>query len=473
MSSWKPIPIIAAAALALATALPPAQVAAETVAVDRTTLDQLQQLIEQQQQQLKSQASQLQQQSQTLESLQQQVSELSRKSETAVATVTTTPTVAAVTRAPPVSALPSAAHEVNRDITSGQDRVKLSVSGHINRAGLFTDDGREKDYFFVDNASSHSRVRFIGIGQVSDDLALEAALEMQVVSNSSDAVNQINEQNGSTIDDRRAEVLAKSKKWGTLWLGRGWTASDSTTEMDLSGTDVVVYTEIADMAGGMIFRGKNSKQLLPGVTVGTMFNSMDGLSRNDRVRYDTPAFAGFSFATSATTEQNQWDAALRYTADLGAFKVASALSYFKHGDDIERDSNGDPTQPAFADAALKDAAGGSISVLHESGFNLSLAGVSANHERDGRNDQKYWWAKLGYIAHFFNIGTTNFSVGYWDGKDFGENGSKSKVYSVAAVQNLEKYGTELYLGVNSYQTDFKFIDTYNITAAMLGARIKF
>jgi hypothetical protein len=414
-------------------------------ASDAATIDELRQIIQKQQEQL--------------DTLMQKVDALDQ-------------TTADITAQAPYAATAEAAHKEPKVIASGQDRVKLSVSGQVNRALLVTDDGDESDYFFVDNDNSSTRFRFIGTGQITDDFAIETALELQAESNSSADVWQENEQAGSSISMRRAEVLFKSKKFGTGYLGRGWTASDNTTEVDLSGTAIVAYSGIADMAAGLRFRRKSG--LLTTFNVFDMFDNLDGLGRDDRFRYDTPNFAGFSGAFSATTKQNQWDAALNYASEIGSFDLAGALAYWKKGDNVKKDpATGLPTQLRIRDTARKDGWGGSFSVLHTSGFNATVAGGNANAERSGRDDQKYWYAKLGYRAQFWSIGDTNFSVDYWDGKNYVENSSKSKSWSITAVQQLQHYGTDLYASFRNYDPDLKTENLQDLKAFMLGARVKF
>ena len=114
----------------------------------------------------------------------------------------------------------------------------LNASKALPRAFLATDDGDESDYFFVDNDNSSTRFRFIGDGQVSEDLTVTAALELDAKSNSSSNVSQINEQSGSSVGIRRAEAVVSSNKFGTGYLGRGWTASDN------SDSGAVVQGEI-------------------------------------------------------------------------------------------------------------------------------------------------------------------------------------------------------------------------------------
>jgi hypothetical protein len=413
-------------------------------ASDAATIEELRRIIQQQQQQL--------------ETLMKRVDELDQ-------------TTAEITAQPAYADTAEALHKEPKVVASGQDRVKLSISGQVNRAFLATDDGDERDYFFVDNDNSSTRFRFVGVGQVTDDFSIGTALELQAESNSSADVNQENEQAGSSISMRRAEVVFKSRKFGTGFLGRGWTASDSSAETDLSGTGVVAYSGVADMAAGMKFRKKDGT--LTAFNVFDMFDNLDGLGRNDRIRYDTPSFGGFSGAASATTEKNQWDVAANYGAEIGSFDVAGAIAYWRQGDSIKRGDDGQPDTPFSQDTARKDGWDGSASVLHESGFNATLAGGNASSKRSGRDDQKFWYAKLGYMAHFWHIGSTNFSIDYWDGKNYVENKSKSKSWGIAVVQQLDQYGTDLYAAYRNYDPDLKTENLKDLNAFMLGARVKF
>jgi len=426
---------------------------------DADTIEELRQVIQQQQQQL--------------ELLMQKVDQLE-----ATASQTVTEDV------PYADTADYEAHKEPRVISSGIDKVKLSISGQINRAFLATDDGEESDYFFVDNDNSSTRFRFIGDGQVSEDLSVTAALELDAKSNSSSNVSQIDEQSGSSVGIRRAEVLVSSNKFGTGYLGRGWTASDSTAEIDLSGTDVVNYSGVADMAGGMRFRKDDGT--LTAFTVFSMFDNLDGLGRNDRFRYDTPEFAGFVGSVSATTEQNQWDAAVTYAAEIGDFDLAGKVAYWKKGDQVARNSDGTPANPFFADPARKDGVSGSVSVLHDIGVNVTLAGGRANSERSRRDDPQYWYAKLGYIAQIWGIGNTNLSIDYWNGNDYVENGSTSESVGIAVVQELEQYGTDLYASYRHYNPELQqrlnpdgslpapgSQGLKSLDAFMLGARVKF
>jgi hypothetical protein len=99
---------------------------------------------------------------------------------------------------------------------------------------------------------------------------------------------------------RWAEISLDSKRFGKIALGKGDTASNNAAEVDLSRIDVVQYSDIAYMAGGLQFRQTNG-DTLTGVSVSDAFNNLDGLNRRSRLRYDTPTFSGFHLIPIRTT----------------------------------------------------------------------------------------------------------------------------------------------------------------------------
>jgi hypothetical protein len=234
-------------------------------------------------------------------------------------------------------------------------------------------------------------------------------------------------------------------------------ASDATAEADLSGTSVVGYSLVSDMAGGPFFRLADGE--LSTVHVKDAFTNFDGLGRKLRVRYDTPSFSGFSFATSVgtqvvptVTDLTVWDIAARYDNTVGEFKVSGAVAF---------------SQPYEGDA-LYD---GSVSVLHEpTGLSLTLAAAFADEEVI---DGSYGYVKLGYQADFFEVGKTALSVDAYFGEDIAAAGSDSTSFGAQLVQNLDYLQTELYLGARTYSYDEDTPDFDDSFAVLAGARMKF
>ncbi len=81
-------------------------------------------------------------------------------------------------RAQSVAAMARSEREADeRVVSSDQDRIKLAISGQINRMVNVADDGGQTTSYHVDNVNSSSRVRFVGTGALNEDLTLGAAME--------------------------------------------------------------------------------------------------------------------------------------------------------------------------------------------------------------------------------------------------------------------------------------------------------
>lgn len=342
----------------------------------------------------------------------------------------------------------------------GDDNAYFEFYGQINKGLLIYDDGGQtNNYFPVDNGNSSSRAGFRIYSLMEKGWSFGANLEWEWNPYSTTNVNQLNEDHFDWGTDllRKAEIYLDSKDYGKFWFGQGSMASDATAEVDLSGTTVVGYSLVSDMAGGPFFR--NDDGTLSTVHVKDAFTNYDGLSRKLRVRYDTPSFGGFSFATSVgtqvvpeTTDVTVWDMAVRYDETYDAFKVGAAIAFSRPGDGN----------------SIYDA---SVSVLHlDTGLSLTLAAALSDKETV---DGHYGYVKVGYQADIFEVGKTAFSVDAYFGKDIAGRGSKSDSYGAQVVQNLDYLQTELYLGARTYSLEQETANLQDSFAVLGGARIKF
>lgn len=362
-------------------------------------------------------------------------------------------------------------------IKSGRssDKASLTVSGQVNRAVLFADDGENAEIFHVDNDNSSTRIRFVGKGQVTDDFSVGTLIELDWESANSPTVNQNNTEttNPGGFTERHMTVYLDSKKLGRLWLGQGDTASNGTSEVDLSGTAIVTYSGVVDMAGGILFQDAANGNAF-GTKIGSHYSNNDGLSRNDRIRYDTPTLAGFKLSLSHTGG-GAADAALRYSGKFAGTKVSAAIAY------SNQSSNS---------SSKEDGINGSVSVLHDSGINATFSMSTVELERPktlaktvGNNDtQSHLYAKIGYIAKIFEVGTTRFSIDYGMADDVSVEGDEFTAYSVAVVQNFKDIAADFYLAIKNHELDRTGLNTAtvpvafdfeDVLAVMAGARVKF
>jgi hypothetical protein len=340
-------------------------------------------------------------------------------------------------------------------VMPGEDQVLLELSGQLNRGLLITNDGDDTDVFNVDNDNSSSRFR-LEAGYKNYGITVGTRIEVQVESNSTSDVNQNNKRD----DDSDFFGLRKAELWfdtpyGRLWLGQGSTASDGTAEMDLSGTDVITYSAINEFAGGILFYDDMANALTE-TTVGDVFANFDGLSRDDRIGYDTPTFAGFTLSSSWVTD-DRWDVAARYAGDFGGVKLAAALSYAKN-------------EPSFDSQVT-----GSISALHRSGINATFAGAFQDMDTDDDRDPYYLYFKLGYTKKLISFGKTSFSIDYYYGEEINMAGDESQSIGFGVVQKVDAFATEFYVGLRNYDLDRDdaALELNNIFGVLTGARVKF
>lgn len=418
---------------------------AQPVQVDAQLLQQIQQLrdtIRQQQEQLRKQA-------ETLDSLQKQINGLKQASgevqgQAAQALTTAQQAVVASQKntPPPFFAL-------------GKEHVKLSLSGQVNRALNFTNDGKSTEAYFVDHATSGSRISLLATARMSDDLTLGSRIELAITPDNSSQVSQSSQSPGDSFNQRWAEVSLKSNKWGKLSLGKGDTASNTTAEVDLSGTLAVQNSSVADLFYGMLFREQAGGKALTGIKVSNAFSNQDGLHRESRLRYDTPRFYGFRVATSAVSNRRS-DAGVFWDGQGYGFKAAGAA--------------------AIADPHLDKAGGrydGSFSILHsDSGLNFTLS--AGLQERDNQPDDSNLYGKLGWLANLNRFGNTAFVVDYTRSENLPAAHDVAHSVGAGVVQLFDKYDTELYLQYRRYSLDrYSGAKVEDITAGSMGARVRF
>ncbi len=342
-------------------------------------------------------------------------------------------------------------------VISGQERIKLSISGQVNRMVNIADDDDESTVFHVDNENSSSRLRFVGTGKVNDDLTVGANIEASLNSNGSDTVSQNMETSGGTsFSARKVEVFLDSQHFGKLSIGQGSMASDDTAEVDLSGTGVIAYSSVVDLAGGLEFRNSATGELT-GTKIIHVFNNFDGLGRDDRVRYDSPSFSGFKASASHATE-DIWDVALTWGAAAAGLQIAAAGAY------ANVDNKEEAEDHRFS---------WSTSALHVgSGLSLTIAGGRGSYN-GGRENADSLYLKAGWRAKFFDIGETAFSIDWSRNEDIANVGDEAESIGVYAVQNLDAFGTQFYGGVRNHELDRTGMPTDDLLVISVGSRVKF
>ncbi len=326
--------------------------------------------------------------------------------------------------------------------------VSFKISGQVNRAIQHLDNGVSSDTLHVDNDASSTRFRFVGQEEIGDGLKAGIVWETEFESNTSSGTDVGQTDDGTSAFKERKLEAWFSDFWGKVWIGQGDGAANGTSEVDLSGTAVIEYSDPNVMAGSVNFVDSTGTQI---ITVGSTRNNFDGLSRNDRLRYDTPKW-GPVYLSGSVTNGDAKEIAARLSTELDSFgKIAAAIGY--------ADSQ-DRATPQY------NQLGTSISWLHGTGINVTVAyGV---RDTDGGREAKNYYAKVGYKR-----GKHAVSGEWGQTDDLAANGDESKNWGAAYVFNIYK-SIELYGGWRLYTLDRTSGPSLeDINVFMGGTRIKF
>lgn len=347
-------------------------------------------------------------------------------------------------------------------VTRSKKTMNLVVSGHLNRLVQFVDNGTTSGFEHTTSIESRTRVRWVGTGKINDDLTVGTNIELgnRSASSTGQDLDTNGDDNGNAnqdpLDERHIEFTVTSKALGKLWVGQGRTGSESTSEVDLSGTGLLSLNgDEFLVAGGEDFQ-RNGAAI--GRELGDVQNNLDGHGRRDRIRYDTPKFAGFQVTTSHENADS-WSTALRYGGSFGGVKVKAAVGY---SDDSTR--NG------------RETINGSASVLLPIGLSFTIAGGKQDDDRFNsvRDNAEMRYAKVGYKFKGLELGETRLFVSYGEFDDIGGAGEESQTFAFGVIQIVEPLGIELQAGYANFSLEQPGLaDPDDIDVVTLGARVKF
>lgn len=332
--------------------------------------------------------------------------------------------------------------------------LEAKISGQVNQMVMYVDDGKDSDFFVTDNNNSSTRIRATGEEAVSDSVKVGFQIEIEAMENASNTLSMDN-----STDDGTNTGFSWNSRWlnayfdtqfGKIEIGKGDAAANGMAELDLSGTSVAAFSYIGATANGFEFRNEDGSG--SGVTVSNAFSNFDGaLSRTERIRYNTPNFAGLTFAAAAANA-GAWDASLMYSAEIYG-KIVAGLGYTN----MQRVS--DYTQIM-----------GSVSWLAPFGLNVTFAYGSQDYNDSAEADPSNYYVKVGYIT-----GIHAFSIEYDNCADKADRDYTGTMYGAAYVIKPWK-PVELYAAYRVYKLDVPDSagsDPKDISQFYAGTRIKF
>ncbi|AIL12295.1 hypothetical protein IM40_00210 [Candidatus Paracaedimonas acanthamoebae] len=358
-------------------------------------------------------------------------------------------------------------------VSSGNNKVQLTLAGQVNRFVSFDTNGNNSQVSHKDNSFSSTRLNFTGKGALNDETTISGVIEVEIRSDPSFARDIGTASDASStvfLRERRLEAIVDHKRYGKLWLGQGPMASDSTSEVDYSDTDVITSgSEIQDQAGGIKFFNKRIRQK-DARTIAAAYDNYGQAFRQDRIRYDTPNFNGFVVGASHAT-RDIVDASLKYAGEIGKTKFGAAIAIAKN---------------PFSGSTRKgwQQYNGSASVLFPNGISLMGAAGQRKFKDKGRDAGKYWYGKVGYQFNYFEIGKTALAIDYAWSKAIADDASftltdfkvinteRFNSYGLVAVQSIDRAATEVYAAARTHQLKRRGDLFHKILSFVAGVRIK-
>ncbi len=366
-------------------------------------------------------------------------------------------------------------------IRKGNRRMALNVSGLITWPVMGWYDGAEGDAYLVSNEVRRPRLRFSGEAAIAPGWSAGFAAEIGSAPRPFAPMDQrAYEASSEAMEIRLLNWSMKSASYGQITLGQLSEASDGITEVSLANTGGVVTSSLPIMLGyferGWFMRRDD------GTLTGLRFGDFLFRGRSDAwgeghrwtaLRYDTPAFGGFTLSAS-WGENDFTDAAVRYTGEWGRLRFAAALAvtHWREG------ALGNESGCAFTPGRRSDCweVGGSASLMDRpTGL---FANVAAGYYSDRLtadlyankpgivDTESFAYAAAGIERQWIGLGKTTLFAQVWH-KDIGAgvsyagtrldaaplgalpfvSGGEATLFGASVVQVLAD-GVEVYASLN-------------------------
>ena len=361
-------------------------------------------------------------------------------------------------------------------VRKGNRKVSLKLSGHVNRAVMFWDNGDESNVYVIDNGNSSTRFRMTGGASINSDVSAGFNIELGVYTARSLAVDENNDDAAGgpgkfseRVAVRKAYWYLHSKTLGRLTVGLTDAASDDITEIDLGGINAPGYHNGFLMGSSISIY--TSAGVDTGVNQGTVFFGEQVGDDGDFVKYDSPTIAGFKVSAS-WGEDDYWDVALRYANQLGDFRIAAGVAYAVN---TEQKSTLNETT----------SWGAGLSIMHAP-TGLWVDGSYTYREQDfvaaPDEDREGWSISAGITQKFISLGKTTFYGQYSDYTGYADPvtglSDDGTMWGLGAIQHIDAAAMQLYLGYRHYSFDLDRtlgvagdVDDHDVIVA--GAKIVF
>jgi hypothetical protein len=376
----------------------------------------------------------------------------------------------------------------------GNRKVSLTISGWINEAVFFWDDGVESNAYVGTNSLEQDRVKFSGEAKIDSDWSAGYTIELGINGAPSNQFTQVGQLASSStsnfVGTRHAYWFIKSKTWGSVRTGLTGTATYHLLD-DADGANTRNYSD-AEAASVAIAQFRTR---VDGVLSNTWASYLGGFNnrtpgqegRRNVVRYDSPTILGFTL-TTAWGEDDIWDVALTYKREVGDFKLLGKIGYGESTDPVTQGNR--CANPGTGDCQWWGAAG---TIMHTptglyvySGFGEEhVDGIAAGFD----DENSMWFVQAGIEQKWCDLGkTTIFGEFRNDNSGLASTsttfdgarvtGSDIDFWAAGVVQNVESAAMDLYVIYRHTDGDISTeggssTDLDGFDMVISGARIQF
>ena len=337
----------------------------------------------------------------------------------------------------------------------GTRKVTLTISGYIAQELTVWDDGEETNAYVHGMGSTQaSHLKLSGQAVIAPGWAAGYTMRLQNLDDNpfarsgASAMDQASDNFSQGLNGQMSFWYVESKDYGKVSAGKLANAAKSVVMFtDQSGTQVI--DNYTFLAGFPQFVLRSDGDLTPAVTWGNVAycysqnlpigGDCNGIVMNG-VRYDTPAFRGFSAAAS-WGEDDFWEVAGRYAGELSGFKVSLGIGYSEMTDE---NTTGPAVMTDKHSAYFQ--AGGYIQHLATGLFVHGAYGHEDNDDRPvfnaGANvgpakDGEHWYVKSGIRQKWLPLGAT---IVYGDYAEYYDQLGPGALANGATSSELRRYG---------------------------------
>jgi len=332
--------------------------------------------------------------------------------------------------------------------------IEASVSGHVNRAIMFVDDGTASDWGSVDGMASQSRLRVVGSGDLGvGGMKVGTVMEWGFTSNASTGFDMKGANgNGGGNDlnpNLRHSRLFFSGGWGKVTMGHGSGAFDGTAYYaDQGGSVFLSGIENGTTTFGSSIGFRTAGGDPSGSTIGSAFGTLDG-GRYDNIRYDSPKLGPLGVAVDLGDNQ-RWSIAATMSTKFSGASVKAKIGY----EDYENGGG-------------YDQWGLSAGVLFSQGTNITVAYA----DRDGGTDPDSFYVKLGHRWGPEMVNSV--AIDYIQMDDKAAAGAEATSWGIGFAHDIPGPKVNLYAGYRNWDLDVTGANLDDIDGFNMGARVRF